>query len=79
MIRVTVELDHGGRGLRVETLAEVLIDNRSLLADVSDYRVRVFGRRGQALPQRTARVSGHRRKSEPVLALVRKALEASGY
>jgi len=79
MIRVTVQLDHGGRGTRVENLAEVLIDNRSALADVSDYRVRVLGRNGRALPQREARVTGHRRRSEPVLALVRKALEEAGY
>lgn len=37
MIRVTVELDHGGRGTRVEQLAEVLIDNQSLLADEAGY------------------------------------------
>lgn len=79
MIRVTVELDHGGRGTRVEQLAEVLIDNQSMLADVSDYRVRVRGRRGRALPAREARVTGHRRNAEPVLSLVRKALEEAGY
>lgn len=78
MIRVTVELDHGGRGLRVESLAEVLIDNQSLLANVSDYRVRVYGRNGRKL-NRDSTVHGHARKGKPVLTLVRRALEEAGY
>ena len=77
MIRVTVELDRGGRGTSVETLAEVLIDNQSALARVSDYRVRVYARNGRQI--REARVTGHRRLTEPALALVRKALVEAGY
>lgn len=78
MIRVLVNLHRGGLG-PAETLAEVEISNQSLLAPVSDYRVRVVGKHGRYLPSRESRVVGHRREREPVLTLVRKALEEAGY
>ena len=78
MIRVIVNLHHGGLG-PAETLAEVEISNQSLLAPISDYRVRVIGKHGRALPSRESCVMGHAREREPVLTLVRKALEAAGY
>ena len=78
MIRVPVLLVPGGIGPPVK-LAEVLIDNRSALADVSDYRVRIVGKHGRMLLNREGLVEGHRRLDEPVLTLLRKALVAAGY
>lgn len=79
MIRVIVELDHGGLGQRVERLAEVRIANISRLAAISDYYVRVFGKDGRWLSGRDGLVRGHARNSKPVLTLVRRALEEAGY
>lgn len=79
MIRVTVELIPGGLG-EPQHLNTVTISNQTGVGRtrVADYRVRVFNKRRTA----TARggvVTGHHRLTEPVLTLVRKALEEAGY
>lgn len=78
MIRVTVDLVPGGWGDPI-TLSTVLIDNRSHLAPISDYRVRIVGKDGRMLRKRESMVRGHARKSKPVLTLIRRALQEAGY
>lgn len=81
MLRVKVELVPGGIGTPVE-LAHVNIAKMPAPYStdrVADYQVVVFGKNHQHLKKRNALVRGHRRQSEPVLALVRKALEEAGY
>ena len=78
MIRVTVELIPGGRG-EPQHLGTMLISKQPGSGErAADYMVRLYGKRKTPL-LRGGFVRRHRRLSEPVWVLIRKALEVSGY
>ena len=81
MLRVRVELIRGGVG-EPELLGEMVIVNdllRSLETEGvrGSYRVRCWGKRPR--PVRSGQVENWPRRSKPVWALVRAALEAVGH
>lgn len=81
MLRVRVELIRGGVG-EPELLGEMTIANdlfRSLETEGSrgSYRVRCWGKRRR--PVRSGRIEDWPRRSKPVWALVRRALEEVGH
>jgi hypothetical protein len=75
-LNVKVELEHGRTGEK-RTLAELRIENIGGAEECGDYRVYEVGN-PDAVPG-SGRVRGHDRLTEPVWALVVKALKSVGY
>lgn len=86
MIVVSVDLHSAITG-EITSLSQVVIDNIGGTDKRGNYRVRAFRRGVDAVASRLAengkvregRVLGHRRLNEPVLTLLRKALQEMGY
>lgn len=86
MIVVSIDLHSAITG-DITLLNQVVIDNIGGTQKLGDYRVRSFRRGVDAVASRLAekgkvregRVLRHRRLDEPVLTLLRKALQEMGY
>ena len=79
MLRIKVELDRFGLGTDIRTLAVVEIANKgSGTKKRGNYRVKSL-HRVTGKPVRTAIVDDWPRQSNPVLSLVRQALENMDY
>ncbi len=78
MIRVSMNLDVHGLGVKVSTLATVEITNDGTGTPTrGNYNVRALSKTGYVI--RKARVENWRRKSKPPLALLSAALQEMGY
>ena len=78
MIRVTMDLDAFGLGVKIKTLATLRIVNDGTGTPArGNYRVEAVGKHGKVI--RTSRVKNWPRKSKPALTLLRAALESLGY
>ncbi len=89
MIVVPIMLQSAIDG-RVEILGTLVVDNIGGSSHVADYRCRMFRKQADgrlpdmpvllaSKPIREGKVTGHRRKAEPVGNLIAKALVATGY
>lgn len=78
MIRIDMNLDVYGLGVKVTSLAQVTIANDGTgTSSRGNYNVVAISKTGRVI--RKARVENWARKSKPPLALLRAALEALGY
>lgn len=78
MIRVNMELDSWGLGIKTKSIAKVTIANDGSGTETrGNYNVVAIAKNGKVI--RTGRVTNWARKSKPPLALLKAALEALEY
>lgn len=78
MIRVSVDLDSFGLGVKVHSLGKVTITNDGTGTPMrGNYIVRAYSKKGRLIRQ--GRIENWRRKSKSPLALLSAALQEMGY
>ena len=80
MLKVTVELDVHGLGIKTIPLGVIEIWNDGLgTRERGNYGARAISKNGKPLMKRSGRVENHPRLSKPVWNLVYKILSSMGY